>query len=104
MKNEINKQIDSILEQTSPDISNFENSVRPILNSELSDKISSILFIILEPKTFAISLIFSIVIYYIGFFISIILGYDFGGGAMLALLAFSYTPLRIIKSIKNKIK
>lgn len=104
MKKPTEQQIDQILKSTESELSNFENAVRPALNSQLSEQIHKIFEFIFEPKTFAISLAISLLIFYVFFFSALITGQELRPEFIISLTLITYPILYAIKFTKNKIR
>lgn len=104
MKKETNIQIDKILRETEHELSSFEKSVRPALNSPTSEFTSKIFEIFFEPKTFALSMGISLSLFYVIFFSSLMIGQEIHPELIISFTLFIYPTLRLIKFIKDKIR
>lgn len=104
MKKEINIQIDKILQETEYELSSFEKSVRPALNSSTSESVSKIFEIFFEPKTFTLSLGVSLGLFYTIFFSSLITGQEIYPELIVSFMLLIYPALRLVKFVKSKIR
>lgn len=104
MKKYTDIQIDKILKASDINLSSFEKSVRPALNSSLSEKIHAVFNIIFEPKTFTVSTILCLLIYYFILFLNIVYSNPTTPKTMFYLIITIYPLVRFIKFIKNKIR
>ena len=103
MKPVPSKQVNTMLRQSSDNLSIPQKIIRKPLNSMLSEAISSLFEIIFEPKSLFFSILLSNLLFIIYFFIGLIMSHQVNYDWLFLLIIFIYIILRSIKYVKNKI-